>query len=181
MQIDSNVNRASNVVALDIAKFMLKNSTLPIILCVGCDNVVGDSLAPIVGHILKSKYNLKTYVYGDFNCNVTAQNISTVVAKIREWHSGAPIIVVDATLGRVEDIGSVQYYEGGCYPAGVYKPSATKVGDYCLLGVVGIKGTDKYAFLHGVRLGIVNKLAHTLADSVAHAFEYTNALSDVWH
>ena len=114
MDIDSNNIFAHKSIALDLTGFILKRSQMPVVLCVGCDKVVGDSLAPLVGSMLKTKYNIPVYVYGDLEYNITAQNIKNMVNKVKIWHDGAPIIVVDATLGDIDEIGNIKYYHGGC-------------------------------------------------------------------
>lgn len=178
MLIDSNAKNGYNSVAFALTEYIVNQNQTPIILCVGCDRVVGDSLAPMVGELLKNKYMLPTYVYGDLELNITAQNIMSYIRKVKEWHKGAPIIVVDATLGDSEQVGCVHYYKGGCYPAGIYTQGVGKIGDYCILGVVGEKGTNQAKFLHGINLKIVKKLSEEIAKAIWCAFRYSDAIVD---
>ncbi len=176
MVIDSNVNKCEQKVALNIASYLLKCDHTPVVLCVGCDRVTGDSLAPIVGELLTRKYNLPAYVYGNMDYNVTAQNLHDTIGKVKSWHPHSPVIVVDAILGEADEIGLIKAYEGGCFPAGAYNKFTSKIGNYCVLGVVESKGVSRLTFLASVRLKIVTRLAQKIAKSVHLGFKYAHAL-----
>ena len=179
MQVHSSSKNAYLSVSFGLTEYMLSQDKLPIIVCIGCDRVVGDSLAPIVGDILKNKYNLPTYVYGDLDYNITAQEIKELVCKVKTWHPNAPIVVIDATLGKQEEVGVIKYYKGGCYPAAVYGNNTTKVGDYCILGVVDENKTSKQAFLCGITMQTITELANVIAMSVATAFKFSHIINYV--
>ncbi len=180
MEIESNVDTCYKKIALHLAEFLLDANFKPVILCVGCDRVTGDSLAPMVGEMLVKQYNIPTFVYGGLTFNVTAQNIDDTINKINLWHPNSPIIVIDATVGESSDVGKIKYYKGGCYPAGVFSKKYLKVGDYSLLGVVECKGVSKLNFLHSVNLKIVTDLAHIIAKSIACAFRFSSVLTPIW-
>ena len=180
MEIDSNVDVCYKKIALHLAEFLLSTNEKPVILCVGCDRVTGDSLAPMVGEMLVKQYNIPAFVYGNLSHNITAQSIEFSVNQIKLWHPNSPIIVIDATVGEGCDVGKIKYYKGGCYPAGVFGKNQLKVGDYSLLGVVECKGVSKLNFLHSVNLKIVVDLADIIAKSVACAFRFSKLLMPIW-
>ena len=51
-------------------------SAPPVVVCVGSDLAIGDSLGPITGSMLKHKtQGLNTYVYGTLSAPITAKEI----------------------------------------------------------------------------------------------------------
>ena len=57
----------------------------PIIVCVGSDLVLGDSLGPLVGTLLKQK-GVGTYIYGTLNCPITAKEIEYAKTYLKQLH-----------------------------------------------------------------------------------------------
>ena len=51
------------------------NSKVPVIVCIGSDLVVGDSLGPYVGSKLVNSIGNKAYVYGTLKSPITAKEI----------------------------------------------------------------------------------------------------------
>lgn len=177
MVINSDYINCERKIAFDIATFLLDCKVKPVVLCVGCDRITGDSLAPMVGELLTHKYNLPAFVYGNLDHNITAQNLSETVQKIKLWHEDSPIIVVDAVLGDEGEVGQIKYYKGGCYPAGAFNKFAGLIGDYSLLGVVESTGISKHTFLASVKLKIVTTLAEKISKAIALGFQYNSALN----
>lgn len=139
----------------------LDATTVPVFVCVGSDKFVCDSLAPIVAEILKKKYDIKAYIYGGLDYNITAQNLTETLNYISTYHEGAQVIVIDATLG--DTLGEIKLTKG-CYPAlGTTLPKRS-VGDFSILGVVGKKGGDFN--LNSTRLKVVVEVAGNVAKAI---------------
>ena len=62
---------------------LIYNTDKPVIVCVGSDLVVGDSLGPIVGTKLNEKLQGKAFVYGTLLSPVTAREISVIQKEIK--------------------------------------------------------------------------------------------------
>lgn len=163
-------NRLGNEkrLALDIASFMLDKKALPVVMCVGSDKVVGDSLGVIVGEILKHNSNFKGHVYGDLNTPINRTNLKEMSEKIREKHPKSPVIVVDAILGDEEEIGCVKTHAKGVLAGGQFG-KGHMVGDYSILGVVCCKGVSALSFLGSVRLKIVVDLSRRIANGICYS------------
>ena len=180
MQVHSSTKNVYLSISFGLAEYILSQDKLPIVVCIGCDRVVGDSLAPIVGDILKNKYNLPTYVYGDLKCNITAQETNDIVSKVKMWHPDTPVVIVDATLGKQEEVGIIKYYKGGCYPAAVYGNNKAKIGDYCILGVVNEDNSTKQSFMFGIKMQTITELANVISMGVATAFRFASVMNNVY-
>ncbi|MGN1227818.1 MAG: DUF1256 domain-containing protein, partial [Christensenellales bacterium] len=74
-----------NNLSLNLLKCM-NNETDFIILCLGSKKCIGDTLGCVVGSLLKYKYKISNYCYGDFNNNVTSKNLDEIVAFINYKH-----------------------------------------------------------------------------------------------
>lgn len=101
-------------------------SDLPVIVCVGSDLAIGDSLGPIVGSMLRYKtQGLDCFIYGTLKAPVTAKEIRYLRSFLKETHRGRKIIAVDAAVGSEGDIGLIKILDSPLRPgAGANKNSA---------------------------------------------------------
>ena len=142
---------------------------LPIFMCVGVDSVVIDSLGPIVGEMLKKKYAVPAYVYGDLDYTITAGNIDYVASFISIMHPRAKICVIDASVGNVEERGYIKLVEGGVMPAGLTKQNPKVIGDMALLGVVATHGFRDKISLNNIKMQEVLSMAEVIAWAISQA------------
>jgi hypothetical protein len=72
----------------------------PVVVCIGSDLAIGDSLGPITGSMLKYKtQGLGAFIYGTLSAPVTAKEISYMQTFLKRTHPNNPIIAVDAAVG----------------------------------------------------------------------------------
>jgi len=146
---------------------LLKNCKAPpVIVCIGSDRVTGDCLGPLVGHLLTTKYNVKTFVYGTLNRPVTALNLSENAGFIKQAHPHSKVLAVDAALGRPEDVGLIRINRGGVYPGSAVSKALPKVGDYSVIAVVNSGGENADLKLNATRLNFVMLLAEAIAGGI---------------
>lgn len=136
-----------------------------VVLAIGSDRVTGDSLGPIVGHMLALR---GAEVYGDLRSPVTALNVMEVYELIRKRHPSAFVIAVDSAVGADADVGKIKVLPRGLRPAAVSGKKFPRVGGASVIGVVsperlGAKG------LSGVRLGDVLPLAGAVSACITNA------------
>lgn len=85
-----------------------------VILCVGTDKLVGDSIGPIVGQkltrLLNKKKNVK--IYGNTKKNLNLKNAKQVVEEVSDVYPEPFIITIDATLGPKETIETIRISKG---------------------------------------------------------------------
>ena len=77
----------------------------PVVVCIGSDLAIGDSLGPIVGSMLKYKtQGVNAYIYGTLALPVTAKEIKYFQTFLKQSHPGEQVIAVDAAVGAEGDI-----------------------------------------------------------------------------
>ena len=151
-----------------LAAKLCKFKTKPIIMCLGTDKVIADSLGPIVGHLLTTKYNIKTYVYGSLKRTVNSVNLETYCSHINKTHKGQTLLVVDAGLGNLEQLGSININAGGVIPYNncYYK----KIGDISITGIVLEKGFLRSMQLRQTKLNFISEMAEVIAKVIYNAY-----------
>ena len=143
----------------------------PIFVCIGSDLVMGDSLGPLVGTLLKRK-NIGSYIYGTLNFPITAKEVEYARTYLKQMHPNSISIAVDAAVGNSEDVGLVKVVNRGLKPGlGVDKNLGT-VGDLSIIGIVSSKSTNNYALFNLTRLNLVYKMAEYIADGIEKYVSY---------
>lgn len=159
-QFENNVD-GLKAFALELLR-NIKCGDIPVFLCVGSDKFVCDSLAPMVGEMLKKRYNVRAYVYGGLDYNINAQNLMMAVNYVETMHPHSTIILIDATLD--SDVGKIRLTNGSF--AGLARElPIKKIGQVSVLGVVGRK--NKNFDLNSTRLKVVTDLAEFIAKGCA--------------
>lgn len=113
-----------------------------VFLCIGTTKIIGDSVGPKVGDILK-KQGIDAYVYGDTRRQVTAINVDDYAKMIKGRHKEDIVIVIDSALGKSKDIGSIKVTRNGIKPGGAFDKNKERVGDIGILAVVGDADADR--------------------------------------
>ncbi len=128
------------------------------LLCVGSDKYVSDSLGPIVAEILRHIYNIPAIVYGGVGYNVNATNLIEVVHYIETMHEEAKIILIDATLDT--NVGEILLRDNAFAGAGNCLLNR-KLGNVAVLGVVGRRVANFN--LNSTRLRTIMQMAEFIA------------------
>ena len=117
----------------------------PVILCIGTDRLIGDSLGPLTGSLLQ-RAHCPLPVYGTLAQPVHALNLADFLAEIRRMHPNRPVIAIDASLGPDSRIGCLTLRPHGLQPgAGVHKRLAP-AGDISITGITGPKQPSALPF-----------------------------------
>lgn len=147
----------------------------PVFLCIGSTNIIGDSFAPKVGSILIEN-NIKN-VYGTINKAVNSKNLENTIKKIKEIHKNAPIIAIDAGLGKKSDIGKIKFEIGGINPRSAIDDSMPKIGSIHIIGIVaqfsGKKNTIES--LNKSNLDLVNSMSIEASKKIIEYFALKKA------
>ena len=136
-----------------------------VVLCVGSSKCVGDSLGCAVGSLLKYKYKIPNFCYGDMDKNVDRTNIEKYVNFIYDKHCGRQILVVDSAVGLVFDVGQVKVRYGGIVPRSAIDESFVVVGDVAITGVVSCASGAEFGLL-GVKSDEVMDMANLIARAI---------------
>lgn len=140
----------------------------PVILCVGSDLSVGDSLGPVTGTRLKECLSgLNCYVYGTLAKPITAHEVKYMNEFLRETHPESPIIAIDAAVGIAGDIGLIKICGNGLNPGSGANKKLSKVGDVSIMGIVAEHSVFNYSLFSATRLNIIYKMANIIAEGVS--------------
>ena len=152
-----------------------KKHGAPVVVCIGSDLVLGDSLGPLVGtFICDNKFN--GYVYGTLTSPITAKEIGYTKTLLKKAHPNSLVISIDAAVGDDEDVGLIRVANCGLKPGlGVAKSLGT-IGDISIMGIVAGRSTKNYNLFNLTRLGFVYKMAQTITNGIN---EYLNSQSNV--
>ncbi len=142
--------------------------TPPIVVCVGSDLAIGDSLGPITGSMLQYKtQGLNVFIYGTLSAPVTAKEIRTLRTFLRETHRGCQVLAIDAAVGDKGDIGLIKLSDSPLLPGAGANKKLGSVGDVSIMGVVAEKSVSNYGLLNTTRLNLVYSMSEIISDAVA--------------
>jgi len=141
---------------------------LPVVLCIGSDLAIGDSLGPIVGSMLKYKtQGLNCFVYGTLAAPVTAKEIKYMRTFLRETHRGKQVVSIDAAVGNEGDIGLIKINDSPLFPGAGANKKLGSIGDISVMGIVAEKSLMNYGLLNTTRLNLVYSMAEIISDGLS--------------
>lgn len=154
-------------VCLTLKRILPASGYAPVILCIGSDLSVGDSLGPVTGTKLKEKLaGLNCYVYGTLSKPITAHEVKYMNEFLRATHPNSPIIAIDAAVGVAGDIGLIKVARRGIKPGSGANKKLSKVGDLSIMGIVAERSVFNYSLFSSTRLNIVYKMAEIISDGI---------------
>jgi putative sporulation protein YyaC len=140
-----------------------------ICVCIGTDRSTGDSLGPLVGTLLEREAPPHLKVYGTLDEPVHALNLDETLKRIRSDHPAGLVLAVDACLGQLKSVGSIQLSMGPVKPGAGVNKELPEVGELHITGIVNVAGFMEYFVLQNTRLGLVMKMADVIAASLIKA------------
>lgn len=138
---------------------------LPVIVCVGSDLVLGDSLGPLVGTLLKNR-NIRAYIYGTLNMPITAKEVEYAHKYLHQMHPNSISIAVDAAVGEENDVGLIKVINKGLKPGLGVGKILNVIGDVSIVGVVAPRSVKNYNLYNLTRLNLVYRLAEKIANGI---------------
>lgn len=158
---------AGDGVCLSLKKIINANGEPPVILCIGSDLSVGDSLGPVVGSKLKkSLLGLNCYVYGTLAKPITAKEVKYINDFLKATHPNSPIIAIDAAVGNAGDIGLIKITPNPLKPGSGANKKLQKVGDISIMGIIAEQSIFNYSLFSATRLNFIYKMSEIIADGV---------------
>ena len=159
---------AADGVCLSLKKISPPSPKMPVVLCVGSDLSVGDSLGPVTGTKIKEKLkNLNCFVYGTLSKPITAHEVKYMNDFLKNTHPESPIIAVDAAVGLAGDIGLIKVAGRGLKPGSGANKKLQKVGDVSIMGIVAERSVFNYSLFSATRLNVVYKMAEIISEGIA--------------
>lgn len=153
--------------ALRVNNRAMKNFPV-VVVCFGSPSIAGDSLGPEVGSLLRADSSFPAFVYGTLDRPITGKNMGEWMNFVREVHSDALLLAVDACLGDKGNFGKISVRADGVCPAAACGKKK-RFGDVGIIGVVGDKTGDPLSELMQADLDAVGALAREIAALVKAA------------
>lgn len=158
-------------------KQLTPNGAKPIFICIGSDLVLGDSLGPLVGTMLKSR-GAKSFIYGTLNFPITAKEVEYAGKHLKQMHPNAISIAIDAAVGNPNDVGLIRVCDKGLKPGlGVNKDLGV-VGDLSIIAVVAAKSLQNAHLFNLTRLNLVYKMAEVITSGIEKYLSYICARAE---
>lgn len=159
---------AREIICDYLARLLQKQDGYPfrplIFLCIGSDRYTGDALGPLVGSYLREAGIAN--VYGTLDSPVHAGNLTETAAAIKRQYPQGIVVAVDACLGKPQEIGNVEVWEGGVQAGIAVGNRLPLVGNIALIAVVNAGGQIGYLDLQSTPLAIVVKLSRLIGGAV---------------
>lgn len=157
---------AADGVSAATEKFL--DGELPVIVCVGSDLAIGDSLGPVCGSMLQYKTRgLPVFVYGTLPAPVTAKEIPYLRSFLKDTHAEKKILVVDAAVGAPGDVGLLKINDSALLPGAGANKKLGAIGDISVMGIVAEKSVNNFGLLNSTRLHLVYSMAEIISEGLA--------------
>lgn len=158
----------------ELSEYLWSHITAPpLILCIGTDRCIGDSLGPLTGTILE-RSNAPFPVYGTLKKPIHALNLSSSLTEIKEIHPDHLMIAVDASLGNEDEIGNIIIRKGPLYPGKGVGKKLPASGDLSIVGIVENASCDVASAIHNIRLHFIMSMAEVIASVIMEGLRHNN-------
>ena len=159
---------AASGLIMTLNNFLKDTQTPPVILCIGSDLAIGDSLGPICGTMISEKKLFEqSYVYGTLKRPITAKEVRYLGDFFKKTHPNSKIIAIDAAVGDAGDIGLIKIANKGLRPGLGANKKFAPIGDVSIMGIVAEKSVFNYSLLNLTRLSLVYKMADIISDAIS--------------
>lgn len=159
-----------NVLGKDNAAEIISRSLPPsdecVYMCIGTEQILSDSLGPRVGLILMEQEIKPLFVYGYTGSNINALNLLKAYRIIKLLHPDKKVVVIDAAVGDTTEVGSVQIMQGGTAPGAATNKNLPNIGDYSILGIVGMKGLKDFYVTSYDREKLLEYMSKVIAEAI---------------
>ncbi len=155
-----------------LTKQLAKNVRQMVVVCIGTENVVADSLGPRVGSLLNENLSIPLFIYGMQGANIDAKNLPLAASVIKRLHPNAQLLVVDAAVGNDNQVGKVQLTIGGITPGAATNKPLQSIGDVSIVGIVGNKDMADFYENNVEKTLLVEKLSQFIATAIVMATKY---------
>jgi len=162
---DVNVKHKVSKFVLSLIMKQEGYSVRPLVwLCIGSDRYTGDSLGPLIGSYL-TEYT-DSIVFGTLDNPVHAGNFVETLATIKRLYHDPIIIAIDACLGKKNEVGNIEVWEGGLKAGIAVGNCLPRVGHISIIGVVNAGGQVGFLDLQSTPLSTVIKLSKVIGAAV---------------
>lgn len=151
-----------------LSEFLQENT---IIVCIGTDKCIGDSVGPLVGSFL-TKEDFPYPVIGTLDFPTHAVNIDKVLDDAYNTYKNHFVIAVDACIGHKDAIGDIQIKLGPVHPGKGVGKTLPQVGDISIVAAVDTIDNCDIFSMRSIRLSFIMNISEVIKD----AFLYANSI-----
>lgn len=166
IHLDEDISKFNPIAEFLYQDFIASGKKSITIVCIGSDRSTGDSLGPLIGTIIQKKAKPIPYVnfVGTLQFPIHATNLKSTLKSIPKTDF---IVAVDASLGKIKEVGLVKYKRKSLQPGEGLKKVLPPVGDVHVVGVVNVEsGELSYAVLQNTQLSVVYRMAEKIATTL---------------
>lgn len=171
----NNEEQINNLTKIITNAFINVSKNIPIIIvCIGTDRSTGDSLGPMVGTFLKETNlinNENIFLYGEIHDPVHAMNLQKTLEIISEEHTESYILAIDASLGKLDNVGNINFAEEPVRPGAGVGKNLPYVGNAYITANVNVSGFMEYQVLQNTRLSLVFDMAKNITKIINVAYQ----------
>ncbi len=164
-----NLENSGSAKGISDSLARLYKTPYPVIVCIGSDLVVGDSLGPYVGTEISKKLN-NVYVYGTLKNPITAKESNVLYNNVKKLHPKSQILVVDAAVGSKNDVGLIKVTDKGIKPGLGVNKDLELLGDVSIIGIVAEKQTPPNSLFYQTRFSLVYNISQTIIKGIIDYF-----------
>ena len=150
---------------------MVKPSPFLVVVCIGSDITIGDSLGPLVGTMIEKRNFNNVFLYGTLKSPITAKEVISLEKNIKKLHPYTPIIAIDAAVGNEKEVGQIKLQSSGLYPGIGVGKKINCIGDFSIMGIVAKRSKRPFQELQSTRLSFVYKQAIEISTAVSFYLE----------
>lgn len=155
-----------------------------IVLCIGTNKVIGDSIGPMVGEylnkLLESREEKKNIViYGNMSKTLNLKNVQQILKNEITKYENPFIITIDAALGRTELIEQIFVGKGNIQIGSCLGDGICCYSNLYLKGIVGKEGEsnkENIKVLSKVEKSVVYNLAERITREVYKIIQTINVV-----
>lgn len=140
-----------------------------VIVCIGTDKCIGDSLGPLVGTLLKDTL-IPIPIYGTLSSPIHALNIDKNLIEINKNHPNALIIGIDACLGDNNSIGEIHVRDYAIHPGKGVGKTLPDVGDASIIGIVDSSSNAEIFSNRSIRLSLIMEMSKSIVKGIVHSY-----------
>lgn len=164
VRLDDPAGLATLSTAIERELEVLGGSRRPIAFaCIGTDRSTGDALGPLVGQrLLKLGFDPEA-VIGTLEEPLHALNLEERLQPLTAPAGGPLIVAVDAALGPMGNVGTVNLRRGGLLPGQGVGKTLPRIGELAVTATVNVQaGGLDVQVLQSTRLFLVQQLAELI-------------------
>lgn len=165
-KIVSKINFNDPVCTEYLSEIIYERVKMPfVVLCLGTDKDIADSLGPLTGHFLSMNRKFPYPVFGTLSKPVHNENLHFNLDMIRHQYPKHGMLIIDAAIGEKDDFGKILLMDKWICTSKNH--SFFKIGDLSIWGISDYEGS-RANWLNSVRLNTVYEMAQIIAKAVGN-------------